>query len=31
MIQDLIGNVMPGFRATESWVNNIIGSGIACA
>jgi carbon starvation protein CstA len=31
MIQDLIGNVFPAFRATESWSNNIIGSGIACA
>jgi carbon starvation protein len=31
MIQDLIGNVIPAFRATESWANNIIGSGIACA
>ncbi|HEY0183892.1 MAG TPA: carbon starvation CstA family protein [Rhodopila sp.] len=31
MIQDLIGNVIPAFRATESWANNIIGSGLACA
>ena len=30
MIQDLIGSVVPAFRATESWANNIIGSGIAC-
>jgi carbon starvation protein len=31
MIQDLVGNVVPAFRATESWANNIIGSGLACA
>ena len=31
MIQDLVGNVVPAFRATESWVNNIIGSALACA
>jgi carbon starvation protein len=31
MIQDLIGNVVPAFKATESWANNIIGSGLACA
>jgi carbon starvation protein len=31
MIQDLIGNLVPAFRATESWANNIIGSGLACA
>jgi carbon starvation protein len=30
MIQDLIGNVVPAFRATESWANNIIGSALAC-
>jgi carbon starvation protein len=30
MIQDLIGNVVPAFKATESWANNIIGSGLAC-
>jgi carbon starvation protein len=30
MIQDLIGNVVPAFRATESWTNNLIGSGMAC-
>ena len=31
MIQDLVGNVIPAFRATESWVNNILGSAFACA
>ncbi len=30
MIQDLVGNVVPAFKATESWTNNIIGSGLAC-
>jgi carbon starvation protein CstA len=30
MIQDLAGNVVPAFRATESWTNNIVSSGIAC-
>jgi carbon starvation protein len=30
MIQDLVGNVVPAFRATESWANNIVGSGLAC-
>ena len=31
MIQDLIGNVVPAFRATENWANNVIGSALACA
>jgi carbon starvation protein len=31
MIQDLVGNVVPKFRSTESWANNLIGSAIACA
>jgi carbon starvation protein len=31
MIQDLVGNLVPAFRSTESWANNIIGSAIACA
>ena len=31
MIQDLVGNVIPAFKATESWANNIIGSAVACA
>jgi len=31
MIQDLVGNVVPAFKATESWANNIIGSAVACA
>jgi carbon starvation protein len=30
MIQDLVGNVVPAFRATESWTNNIVGSAFAC-
>ena len=30
MIQDLVGNVVPAFRDTKSWANNIIGSGLAC-
>jgi carbon starvation protein len=30
MIQDLIGNVVPAFKATESWANNIAGSALAC-
>jgi carbon starvation protein CstA len=30
MIQDLVGNVIPAFKATESWVNNIAGSALAC-
>ncbi|MFO1098951.1 MAG: carbon starvation CstA family protein [Xanthobacteraceae bacterium] len=29
MIQDMIGTVAPGFRNTESWTNNLIGSGLA--
>ena len=31
MIQDLVGNVVPAFRATESWANTIIGSTLSCA
>jgi carbon starvation protein len=31
MIQDLVGNVAPAFKATESWTNNLIGSAAACA
>jgi carbon starvation protein len=30
MIQDLVGNVMPAFRSTESWTNNVVGSALAC-
>jgi carbon starvation protein len=30
MIQDLVGNAVPAFRSTQSWSNNIIGSGVAC-
>jgi carbon starvation protein len=30
MIQDLVGNAIPAFRATHSWTNNLIGSAIAC-
>ena len=31
MVQDMIGAVVPSFRATRSWSNNLIGSGIAVA
>jgi carbon starvation protein len=31
MIQDLIGSVVPSFKHTESWSNNVIGSALACA
>ena len=31
MIQDLIGTVIPDFRETKSWSNNLIGSGLAVA
>jgi len=31
MIQDLIGSVVPSFRRTEVWSNNLIGSALACA
>ncbi|MDR3372567.1 MAG: carbon starvation CstA family protein [Ancalomicrobiaceae bacterium] len=31
LIQDVVGNVVPAFRRTESWINNIIGSGVAAA
>jgi carbon starvation protein len=30
MIQDLFGNIVPTFRQTESWTNNVIGSAAAC-
>ncbi len=30
MIQDLGGNVVPAFKETRSWVNNVIGSALAC-
>jgi carbon starvation protein len=30
MIQDLVGNLVPAFRATESWTNNLIGSALSC-
>src|SRR6202045_2172428 len=29
MIQDMIGSVMPSFRKTESWGNNLVGSALA--
>jgi len=29
MIQDMIGSVIPSFRHTESWANNVIGSALA--
>jgi carbon starvation protein CstA len=31
MIQDLVGNLVPGFKETKSWVNNLLGSALACA
>jgi carbon starvation protein len=31
MIQDLVGNAVPGFRQTTSWTNNLIGSALAVA
>ena len=31
MLQDMIGTVIPSFRNTESWVNNLIGSALAVA
>jgi len=30
MIQDLVGNVVPAFKATKSWSNNVVGSAAAC-
>jgi len=30
MIQDLVGSVVPGFRETKSWTNNLVGSALAC-
>ena len=29
MLQDLIGSVIPAFKATRSWTNNLIGSALA--
>ncbi|MBV8225554.1 MAG: carbon starvation protein A [Verrucomicrobia bacterium] len=31
MIQDLIGSVVPSFKETKSWANNLIGSALAVA
>jgi carbon starvation protein len=31
MIQDMIGSVVPSFRNTDSWINNLIGSALAVA
>jgi carbon starvation protein len=31
MIQDMIGSVVPSFRNTESWFNNLVGSALAVA
>ncbi|MDR3534880.1 MAG: carbon starvation CstA family protein [Acetobacteraceae bacterium] len=31
MIQDMVGAVIPAFRQTESWTNNLVGSGLAVA
>jgi carbon starvation protein len=30
MLQDFIGNLVPAFRETKSWTNNITGSALAC-
>ena len=30
MIQDFVGAVIPAFRDTKSWTNNVIGSALAC-
>ena len=30
MIQDLVGTAVPAFKSTESWANNVVGSGVAC-
>jgi carbon starvation protein len=30
MIQDIVGNVVPAFKETKSWANNIVGSALAC-
>ena len=30
MVQDLVGNVIPTFKETKSWSNNMIGSAAAC-
>ncbi len=30
MIQDFVGNLIPAFKETKSWVNNVIGSAVAC-
>ncbi len=29
MIQDTVGSVIPAFRRTESWLNNVVGSALA--
>jgi carbon starvation protein CstA len=29
LIQDLVGNVVPAFKSTESWTNNVVGSALA--
>jgi carbon starvation protein CstA len=30
MIQDLVGQAIPGFKATRAWGNNLIGSAVSC-
>ena len=30
MIQDFVGNIIPAFKETKSWVGNIVGSALAC-
>jgi carbon starvation protein len=29
MIQDLVGSIVPSFKNTNNWINNLIGSGLA--
>jgi carbon starvation protein len=31
MIQDYVGNFVPSFKETKSWLNNLVGSALACA
>jgi carbon starvation protein len=30
MIQDFVGHAIPAFKDTQSWVNNLVGSALAC-
>jgi carbon starvation protein len=31
MVQDYVGNMIPAFRDTKSWLNNIVATAISCA